>query len=727
MHKLVIVSNRLPISVTKTDGQLSYHMSSGGLATAMSSLESNDKIWVGWPGIADDNLTEQDKLDIAAELAKHGCYPVHLSHEQIALFYEGYSNDTLWPLFHYFPSYVKFNEDYWRAYQEVNWLYVTATQACAADDATVWIQDYQLMLTPAMLRSRMSDVKIGFFLHIPFPSYELFRQLPESTALLEGLLGADLVGFHIYDYARHFVSSCIHILGATHENGTISYDGRPIHVDAFPIGIDYAKFSRTLREPSCKDAIAKIQKTYEGKQLILSMDRLDYSKGIMKRLDAYETFLRDHPECHGKVTMMMVAVPSRTDIKTYQQLRDAVEQTVSRINGEYGTVDWAPISYQFKNLPFEEIVALMNRSDVALVTPLRDGMNLVAKEYVASKANRTGVLILSEMTGAAEEMIGSLIVNPNDTPSLARKIHRALTMPTDEQRARLKSMRQRISRYTVQKWGSDFLQHLETAGTKSRVPVEKRLTSARIDEIIEKYDTASSRLILLDYDGTLRGFTSDISANAAKPGPHLLRQLKAIATHHQTTLCIISGRPKAMLERWFRGIPNIALVAEHGAWVKDAGEWRANAEPFETAAIAARLSEFADRTPGAIIEEKDFAVVWHYRQVSPELAYVRNFAVEHELTKLLRGTDLTIHHGNKIIEIKPRSTDKGVVARELADRHKADFILCAGDDYTDEHMFQALPHDAHTIKVGPGSTHAQYQVARLERVLSLIERLSKTE
>lgn len=724
MHEFVIISNRLPISVSRKDGELEFSVSSGGLATAMSSLKVKDKIWVGWPGIASDDLTENERHEIDAKLADHGCRAVHLTNDQIANFYEGYSNDTLWPLFHYFQGYAKFREDYWRSYREVNWLFVEAARQVAAENATIWVQDYQLMLTPAMLRTAMPNSRIGFFLHIPFPSYELFRQLPESTEILEGLLGSDLIGFHIYEYARHFVNSCTHILGTLDDRGSIEHEGRRIGIDAFPIGIDYEKFRATLRTPGCRREITQLKTRYRDQQMILSMDRLDYSKGIMKRLEAYELFLGEHPELHRKVTMLMIAVPSRTEVDTYQQLRDQIEQSVSRINGMFGSVDWAPISYQFQNLPFASIVALLNRSDVALVTPLRDGMNLVAKEFVASQSYDPGVLILSEMTGAAEELTGALLVNPNNIPSLARKIHRALTMEKKERSDRIALMQQRISTYTVEKWGKDFTEQLSLVSSRYRIPDDRRLTTQKIDGIVAEYRNAKSRLILLDYDGTLKHFSADISTEASRPEPELLEQLTAIAAQPSTKVAIISGRPCDTLDSWFGTVPGLMLIAEHGAWMKLGKIWKQNAKVFDASKIIATLHDHATRTPGAVVEQKDFAIVWHYRSVSPELAFVRNLTVERELAKLTHDTDLAVHHGNKIIEVKPESIDKGKIVHGLADKFQSDFILCAGDDYTDEHMFQALPNRAHTIKVGAASTHARWQTGKLERILALVEKLS---
>jgi trehalose 6-phosphate synthase/phosphatase len=725
MHKFVIVSNRLPVSVSRVEGKLQFDVSSGGLATAMSSLEMPHQVWIGWPGIASDDLTSAEKAQITRELRRYNCYPVHLTKQQICDFYEGYANDTLWPLFHYFQGLSQYNATYWQAYQTVNRKFLAAIMRSADPEATVWVQDYQLMLLPNLIRNALPNTRIGFFLHIPFPSYEIFRFLPERREIIEGLMGADLLGFHVYDYARHFISSCNHILGSTSDQDVIEYRGRRVKIDAFPIGIDYAKFREALSNPETKEEIAQLSERYRDQKVLLSVDRLDYSKGIMKRLEAYELFLREHPKYIKKIVMIVIAVPSRTEVDTYKQLRDDIEQTISRINGMFGTTDWAPISYQFQNLQFEHIVALYSKADVALVTPLRDGMNLVAKEYIASKRNQKGVLILSEMAGAADELSEALQVNPNDIPALAACIHTALTMPKNEQIRRLKAMQQRIGDYTVQKWGSDFIEQLELAHRSHTGALHKRLRQTDIDALLEKYHDAKHRLIMLDYDGTLRHFSNIISAAASRPSLRLRMQLSQIASKSDTTLCIVSGRPRKILDAWFGQIPNLVLIAEHGAWTKEKGSWKQNAETFDKKEIVSVLNNYATRTAGAVVEEKDFAVVWHYRRVSPELAFIRNGAIRRELKHLTSNTPIGVFNGNKIIEIKPTVINKGEIAKQLLESHPSDFIFCAGDDYTDEDMFKTLPDDAHTVKVGFGTTHAKHQVSKLERILGIIESMSR--
>lgn len=727
MQKFIIVSNRLPVSVSRVDGKLTFTPSTGGLATAMSSLETEggERLWIGWPGIASDDLTAAEKALITRKLRGYGCFPVFLSEEQIKHFYDGYANATLWPLFHYFQSLAVFNKDFWLSYRAVNAAFKKATLKHAAPDATIWIHDYHLMLLPQMLRSALPHSLIGFFLHIPFPSFEIFRLLPDRKEVLEGLLGADLVGFHTYDYTRHFTSSVLRTLGCENHHGVMTLGGRQVVADAFPIGIDYKKFQQTVKEKTVVQEAASLKEHYHGQRIILSVDRLDYSKGIPERLEAFEQFLEHNPKYHKKVVLLVVAVPSRVEVGAYKDLRDQIEQTVSRINGRYAAVDWTPISYQFKGLPFEQVAALYAQADIALVTPLRDGMNLVAKEYVAAKQNNPGVLILSEMTGAVGELPEALTINPYNTEAIVSAIKQALVMPQREQKRRLRLMQRRLAHYTAQRWADDFIEQLKYAGQPADEEMGKLLSVADQQELRAAFAGAKRRTILLDYDGTLRHFVSSPDYKKAAPPKALLALLKKLSQLPATDVTIVSGRTRQALDAWFKSLP-VNLVAEHGFFVKHEGEWSGRDVDFATCkqALLPVLERYAERTPGAQIEEKNFALVWHYRNVTPELAYARNTNLRHELENLLDGIDIGVFSGNKILEVKPRGINKGTAASGLATESGADFVLCIGDDRTDEDMFTALPDTAYTVKVGPGDTEARYQLRSVDDALALLRSLT---
>lgn len=725
-YKRIIVSNRLPVSVTKNNGVLEFTVSSGGLATALSSLEDDgsDKIWVGWPGIAADDLTTSERATVTKRLKKQGCCPVFLSRKQLRLFYEGYANDTIWPLFHYFQSLAVYRDEYWHAYKEVNAVFAKAVKRQATDDATIWTHDYHLLLLPSLLRTALPRSSIGFFLHVPFPSSEIFRLLPNRHELLAGLFGADLIGFHTYDYTRHFLSSALRLFGYESQHGSIIVNGRVVKTDIFPIGIDYPKFTAQLNEPDVLRELQSLDHHYAGLKIILSMDRLDYSKGIINRLEAYELFLAENPKYINKIMLVMVAVPSRTEVPAYKALRESIERIVSRINGIYGTVDWTPISYQFRNVPFHRILALLARADIALITPLRDGMNLVAKEYIAAKQNRDGVLILSEMAGAADELPEALLINPNDKASIVRSIKQALTMPRKQQRQRMQTMQRRLSSYNVQRWAADFIEQLTAAKLAQTQHSAKKLSSNSRQNIIDSFARARQRILYLDYDGTLRGFVSSPEASQAAPSRALLGILRKLAARPNTNVCIVSGRTREALEMWFKNMP-LTLVAEHGAWLKQDSAWVKTPLDFEPhkRMLLPVLHRYAERTPGALVEEKTCALVWHYRNVPTELAYVRNASLKHDLQKLVAGTDIEVFSGDKILEIKPRTIHKGHIVSSLLANNPSDFVMAVGDDYTDEDMFEALPDSAHTIKVGASDTHARHTVASIDAVRALLRAL----
>lgn len=727
--RLIVVSNRLPVKVSKVNGKLVYEPGPGGLATAMSSLENTENtIWIGWPGISSDELTVDDKKAIRKELDKRGCYPVFLSSKQIQKFYDGYANGTIWPLFHYFQSITTHHADFWEEYKKVNQLYEAAVTKYAESESTIWIHDYQLMLLPQLIRTELPESSIGFFLHIPFPSYEIFRLLPNRKEIIEGLLGADLVGFHTYDYARHFLSAVLRTLGLDNKMSSVIMGERIVRADVFPIGIDYEKFANASKSQVVKIEIASLTKTFKDQRVVLSVDRLDYSKGILERLEAFDEFLKKNPRWHTKITLVVVAVPSRIDVGAYQHMREDIERAVSRVNGNYATVSWTPISYQFKSVPFEQLVGLYCRADIALITPLRDGMNLVAKEYIASKQTQSGVLIISEMAGVADELPEAIRVNPNDKAGLVKALETALRMTQTEQRHRLSIMKNRLSRYTIARWAQDYLEQLSMVKARRSAHDLNILTPEITTEIVAKYKVAKKRLLLLDYDGTLTNFVSDIRPLSSKPTSKLLRILKKLGHAQENEIMVVSGRPKRALEAWFSKL-KIALVAEHGAWVKDHGKWMARSDysPNWKEKILPILEAINERTPGAFIENKQFSLVWHYRNVSPELAYVRKASLKHDVEKPLRDSDIHMFQGNQIIEFKPQFITKGATAKQKLSEGGYDFVLAIGDDYTDEDMFEALPVDAITIKVGLTSSNARYHVSSVDQVHTFLAALAATQ
>ena len=696
--KLIIISSRLPITVSKKNGVLEFVSSTGGLATAVTKVnKSRDSLWIGWPGIAAEELTAKEKQTVINELKKHKCHPVFLKESEIENYYSGYSNATLWPLFHYFADQTAYSGEYWEEYKSVNKIFYKETKKFVDENVKIWVHDYQLMLLPKLLRESHADANIGYFLHTPFPSFEIFRLLPEREAILKGLLGANLVGFHTYDYARHFLSSVVRILGHKNYFGTIEYENRQIKVDAFPISIDYERFMRGSSSRKVKSIVKNLDVYDKNYTVVLSVDRADYSKGIPARLDAFESFLNKYPEYKEKVKLVLIAVPSRGDVEAYQKLREDIEIKVSRINGEHATAGWVPINYRYQALPQDELIALYSASDVMLVTPHRDGMNLVAKEYVATHHNRDGVLVLSEMAGAASELPEAILVNPNDANNVADAIKKSLDMPVKEQKRRMKLMQKRVATYDINRWAKDYLKNLdESSGSRSNQTVF--LSQKETNNILKEYKNAERRLILLDYDGTLKSFVASPDKALAKPTTKVKRLIKRMTDDEKNQVYIISGRPKNVMESFFENA-GLGLVAEHGGWIFEAGTWI------------------------SLFEEKDFSLVWHYRNVTPDLAFVRKHELMMELNGVLSDSDIGVFEGEKIIEVKPKQMHKGAIVTEILSSDQWDFILCVGDDYTDEDMFKVLPERAHTIHVGTNDTAARYSVKSVGEVVSLLNQL----
>ena len=625
-QRVVVVSNRLPFTAVEDHGKIQFQESAGGVATGLnaflgsmrnSSARKRETVWVGWPG---STIRPEFKETVKSKaVSQFRCYPVFLSENEVGDFYEGFCNKTLWPLFHYFPSHARYDPQYWLQYEKVNEAFAAAVLEVAERDDVLWIHDYHLMLLPNLIRRQLPDASIGFFLHIPFPQFEIFRLLPGKwrREILQGLLGADLIGFHTYDYVEYFLRCVLRILGYEHNMGQLTLSDHLVKVDTFPMGVDSERFRAAASRGEASAARDEMHTVSADCKIVLSVDRQDYSKGIINRLQGFETLLELHPESRGRVTLIMVVVPSRIGIEDYAQTKKQIEELVGKINGEFGSLHWVPIIYQYRALQFDSLVALYAMSHVALVTPLRDGMNLIAKEYVASRTDETGVLILSEMAGAAKELGEAIIINPSSKEEIAEALKTALEMPCEEQVRRNKIMQNRLQRYSLSRWATDFLERLDSMKAARTDIAVKLLHGHARSELLQRYQRSRRRLLLLDYDGTLVSFVA--RPQLAKPTQELYTILRALAADSRNQIMVISGRDKGTLQEWF-GPLALGLVAEHGAWIKErardwemsqplASDWKPKLLPI--------LETYADRLPGASVEEKEFCVSWHYRAADP--------------------------------------------------------------------------------------------------------------
>lgn len=735
MQRIIIVSNRLPINISIKNRRITVEPSVGGLATGMSSVHKfYETKWIGWPGIDFDSIDFSLIEEMNRKLAENNCIPVYLNQNEMENYYFGFSNKTIWPLYHYFNQFTEYEDIFWESYVEVNERFAEKVLDYIKDDDIVWIHDYHLQLLPKMIRDARPDLLIGFFLHIPFPSFELFRNLPWRKEIIEGILGADLIGFHTYDYERHFISSVRRLLGYDINLSLISFENRIVKVDSFPMGIDYERYNKAaIRQQNIpekdKTGIAREIESLialsPGIKLILSIDRLDYTKGIANRLRAYEYFLDIFPEFHNKVTLIMLCVPSRSNVEQYQLMKSEVDELVGRINGKYASINWTPVLYLYRSLPFKSLIELYTYSDIALITPIRDGMNLVAKEYLATKINNKGVLILSEMAGAAKEMGEAISINPNNYGEIAEAIKNAILMPEKEQRERIEVMQNRLKRYNIEKWTKDFLNSLAKTSIASNIYSAKKLTVKEEVNLLDTYKKAKKRILFLDYDGTLVGFQK--KPELASPDEELYNLLDELALKRGNEVVLISGRDKETFTEWF-GNKGYSLIAEHGIWIKSPGsDWelieKMNNEWKEL--IRPVIEFYVDRTPGSFVEEKNYSLVWHFRKCDPDLGNLRAIELKDELTSLIANRNIEILEGNKVIEVKNSGINKGKAASQKLAGEEYGFILGIGDDWTDEYLFEELPHSSFTIKVGIVNTKARFNVDSFNDVRNLLRKLTE--
>lgn len=733
--RIIIVSNRLPFQLIEKKGQLSATPNSGGLVSSLRSfierkIQSEKNVWqtkMLWVGHSDISEKRFKEYTLKENMTAEGfeLHPVALPVETKDKYYNGFSNDTIWPLFHYFPSYAKFNEEYYRHFVIANNLFCEKVLQVYQPGDMIWIHDYHLMLLPALLRRRIPDAAIGFFLHIPFPSFELYRLLPAvwRKEILEGILGADLVGFHTNDYLLHFIHSIKQILGYENILRTVISPERSITVDSFPISIDFNKFYAAGSDPDSFSERNRIKKNLAERKLIVSVDRLDYTKGIVNRLEGFELFLENNPEYRGAVKFILVVVPSRDIITKYKESKKRIEGLVSKINGRFGSFDWTPVVYQYKSIDFKRMTGMYLAADVALITPLRDGMNLVAKEFIACRSDKRGVLILSETAGAASELGEALIINPSDRNDISNALSVALKMPLEEQIRRNAAMQSRIKHYDVVKWAEDFITQLEISKDKQGFLKIKEINAQIERDILSKYLESNRRAIFLDYDGTLTPLAK--LPQEAVPDEMLLRLLRALSADAKNSITIISGRDKNILDKWFGDLP-IHLIAEHGAFIKLKGkgwtsphglnaEWKASVLPV--------MEMTSERCAGSFVENKTLSLAWHFRNSENDLAFLRSRELINTLSEISTHLDFHVLEGHKVIEARTRGIDKGAAASNLLSDSNYDFILAIGDDRTDEDLFRALPKDGISIRVGMTPSVAKFNLKNQKEVITFLNKM----
>ena len=727
MSRWITVANRLPFSIS---GQGKISTASGGLVSALSGVKSHgERLWLG---CAPDGLTEENWPQVERTLQEQdGAWkyqPVFVPKDLYDSYYNGVCNDVLWPLLHYETELVAFNTAAWANYREVNARIAMEISKIAKEDDLIWIHDFHLFLVPKLLKARRPELRVGFFLHVPFPSSEVFRQIPAREEILSSLLDSDLIGFHDYSYLEHFTSSAIRLLGYESEFLSLRKGAKRTRLGVFPVSIDTAHFEEKAKKPEIKALADEMEKP---SFLFLGVDRLDYIKGLDLKLKAFRTMLRRFPQYREKVRLIQVAVPTRTGVPVYTRLAREVARLVGEINGEFSTPNWTPVQYIHASISNDQLIALYQAADALLVTSKRDGMNLVALEYISSQSpERPGVVLLSEFAGAISTLSHAIPVNPWDLEDSARKMQLALEMPKQEKLFRLRTMQDFLQKYTATHWAETFIAELGKQCPNDR-PAGPQIVGSdekSVEMLTERLLQQSPKRItlFLDYDGTL--VPIEETPDRAVLTPALRKEVQKLCRYPWLDIVVVSGRDSRFLNNQFADLP-IVLGAAHGAKAFDpvTGRWhrrvhRSRASWYPTALKI--FGDYAARVPHSQIEKKHFAIAWHYRQSPVEYGEFQARKLAKELELGLANLPVSILRGKKVIEVRAVEADKGVFASSYLEQAPEGTVAIGfGDDRTDEDLFMALRGRGMTFKVGPGSTAADFAIASQSQTMEFLQSL----
>jgi alpha,alpha-trehalose-phosphate synthase [UDP-forming]/trehalose-phosphatase len=741
-HRLIVVSNREPYLHRRENGAVVVERPAGGLVAALDPvMQAVSGTWIAWgAGDADFDVTDREgRIRVPPANGAYILRRVHLPPSLVRAYYYGYANQALWPLCHMAMDKARFRRAHWRAYGEANRLFAEAALAevegrpSPERQPIVWLQDYHLATCPRHLREARPELFLMHFWHIPWPAWDIFRICPQRAELLDGLLANDLVGFQRPRHAENFLDCAARELGARVDldEGTVEYNGRLISTGAFPISVDFAALDAVARSPECEEWMGRLRRRYglDARKLIVGVDRLDYTKGLIERLRALELFLRTRRASRGRVVFVQKTAPSRTQIRAYRELQDAVEIQIRHINEKFGTPEWQPVIYLPRPMPPAAIAALYRLADVCVVSSLQDGMNLVAKEFIASQIDGRGVLLLSELAGAGRELSWAVAINPFDREGFARAIQRAVAMPAAARRERMQHLRAYVAEHDIYDW---MMQLMETATRLLAARVSTRWLADHA-EAVRRRITERPPVLLLDFDGTLAPIVSE---------PALAEMPERVAGELQWMLdagvpvAIVSGRRLDDLRNRV-GLAGVIYVGNQGlemagpdfAWVHP----EANEARPRIAAFCRRIRRRLRDLPGVLVEDKGLTAAVHYRNLARARVEDVRVAVLEEVEGLPAGA-LVVHQGKQHLEVRPGVVwDKGravlALLRRLADKEWPSRVcpIYIGDDRTDEDAFRVLRDDGVTIKVGhtPYATEAQYlaqDVDEVSRFLQLIPR-----
>ncbi|XP_043701763.1 alpha,alpha-trehalose-phosphate synthase [UDP-forming] 1-like [Telopea speciosissima] len=705
-QRLLVVANRLPVSaVRKGEDSWSLEISVGGLVSALLGVKDFEVKWIGWAGVNVPDEVGQTAL--AKALAEKRCIPVFLDEEIVHQYYNGYCNNILWPLFHYLGlpqedrlATTRSFQSQFDAYKKANQMFADVVNKHYKEGDVIWCHDYHLMFLPECLKKHDSNMKVGWFLHTPFPSSEIHRTLPSRTELLKSVLAADLVGFHTYDYARHFVSACTRILGLEGTPEGVEDQGRLTRVAAFPIGIDSERFIRALELPQVQDHIRELKERFAGRKVMLGVDRLDMIKGIPQKILAFEKFLEENADWRDKVVLLQIAVPTRTDVPDYQKLTSQVHEIVGRINGRFGTLTAVPIHHLDRSLDFHALCALYAATDVALVTSLRDGMNLVSYEFVACQDVKKGVLILSEFAGAAQSLgAGAILVNPWNITEVAKAIGLALDMSPEEREKRHRHNFMHVTTHTAQDWAETFVSELNDTIVEAKLRTRQVLPLLPVKDAIKRSLQAQNRLFILGFNASL---TEPVDTPGGRRGdqikemdlklyPDLKEPLEILCNDPKTTIVVLSGSERSVLDENF-GEYNLWLAAENGMFLRLLKkEWMTTMPEHLNMdwvdSVKHVFEYFTERTPRSHFEVRETSLVWNYKYADVEFGRLQaRDLLQHLWTGPISNAAVDVVQGSRSVEVRAVGVSKGAaIDRILGEiihsqnmQTPIDYVLCIG-------------------------------------------------
>lgn len=720
-QRVVFCSAKLPFVMRKRKGQYTLQETVGGVASAVGSVyQAYESSWYGSLDLP-SRIQAKSKTTIQRLAQQHNCHTVLLKNQSLLKKAETFCQKTIWPLFHYRPESATFDNQTWADYQEFNKAYFESIRKQIKPTDTIWIHDHQLMLLPRLIRREFPDVSIGFFLHTPFPSFEVFRLLPWRREMLNGMLGADLIGFHIYEYTRHFQSSLFRIIGLEAKLGSVVTGNRLVHTDSFSLGVDFNAFAQIRETSAYERALDKLEEKANGYRTVLSIDRLDPSRGIIEKVETITQLLEQYANLRGKV-LFFIRTFGGTNSEELRNYAKAVKVRVDACNKRFARKDWEPIIHQHADSSRTEMAALYNIADVLLVGSLRDGMNLIGKEYVAARKNEKGVIVLSEFAGGARELSEAILINPYDSKGSMAALAAAINMPARKQIATFTRMKHRQQRNTALNWSVTFMESLRHVKERQAAIQSHSFNNRVATKIQASYRSARKRLLLFDYNGTLVPVPKD---GRTKPPPaSLLELLERLATVRNNHVAIITDNSRVMIDHWFHRHP-VDLIACSDAAYRRNGQWSEEPELATAWQEDARpiLERYVIRTPGSYIDEKRYALIWHFENAEKELGEVRSRELIEDLRSFAGMENLQVNEVGRLIEIRNAESHKASMLQNYLADTEYDFIFAVGDDQSNEAMFTVLPDGAVTVRIGSTLTSAHYNMTDHTRLLSFLSDL----